>query len=66
MKGSKNNIKNRGAAAMLKTVGGKVVEPVKFFAAKGGSFMAAKFKDTNNLHRDSAGKPIPYDSIQST
>jgi hypothetical protein len=63
-KGSKNNIKNRGVAAKLRTINGLTVKPVKYIGEQ-GSYIAAKFED-GKLYRDEAGRPVPYGSIQSS
>ncbi|MDZ5762527.1 hypothetical protein Cyrtocomes_00914 [Candidatus Cyrtobacter comes] len=65
-KGSKNEISNRGAATVLKTYGGRTVEPVRYAGSiiGHGSYMAARFQDDGSLVLDSLGVPVPYRNIQ--
>ena len=61
VKTSKNNIANRGAAAVLKKVDGKEVKPVMYKGGKvgHGNYVAARF-DNGDLVRDASGRPVPY------
>lgn len=61
-KGSKNNVANRGAAAVAKKVNGQPVKPVKWMSSGGRSYMAAVY-ETGKLVLDGKGQPIPYSMI---
>jgi hypothetical protein len=61
--GSKNNRKNRGAAAKLKVLNGKEVKPVKLML-NGASFIAGSI-GPGQLVMNKANQPIPYNQIVS-
>jgi hypothetical protein len=66
VKGSKNDIKNRGKAAELKKFNGQVIMPVEYRGNNlgHGNYMAGKLPD-GKLLRDNVNRPIPYHLIQS-
>jgi hypothetical protein len=61
-KGSKNNIANRGAAARIKTYGGKPVKPVMMYNGN-TKFIAAKYEDNKPVVGPD-GQFVEYNKIQ--
>lgn len=63
-KGSKNNIDNRGAAAKLKEIDGKVVKPVRFIG-QGMNYIAGVYAEGGALVLDAHNRPVQYSKIVS-
>ena len=63
--GTKNNPKNRGAAANQKMIDGKIVKPVKYMGRSlgHGNFVAGQY-DNGQLIVDSEGVPVPFVEIR--
>ena len=62
MKGSKNNINNRGKSAIARLHDGQEVKPVRYDGKKlgHGSYMAAAYIGSNKIVIGAGGKPVAY------
>ncbi len=62
---SKNNPENRGQAAAVKKVNGKIVKPVKYIGKhrNHGNYIAAMFENGDMVMNPVTKKPIPYAQV---
>lgn len=63
--GTKNNPKNRAKAKEKKKFNGREVEPILFHGVNAGfgKYIAARYAGSNEIVRDKAGKPLPWDNM---